>query len=133
MLFCVLCELAFIPWIFGLEKLSVLMKIRTGEEMPKFVVFFIKYFIPVFIFIIFVISWINEFSTNEGRVKNGWTPGVTWLGRLIWIVPLLIIAVGWFKRIKTEEIYDLIEKQYGIRFNPDGSYTESKGAKSVTN
>ena len=94
--FCVLCELAFIPWIFGIDKLSILMKERTGEEIPKFVKFFIKYIIPIFIFFLFIMSWINEFSadTTAGRVKNGWTSGITWLGRLITFVPLIGMIIG---------------------------------------
>jgi len=86
------------------------MKIRTGETMPKFVIYFIKFFIPLFIFVIFIITWISEFSENEGRKKNGWTVGITWAGRLIWIVPLLLIVGGYFKRIESEDIYTLIEK-----------------------
>jgi hypothetical protein len=56
-----MCELVFIGFLFGLDKLEILMFIRTKEKMPKFVKFFFKVFIPVFIFIIYVIGWIDEF------------------------------------------------------------------------
>ena len=111
-----------------MDKLAVLLKIRTGETIPKFVVIFIKFVIPCFIFIVFIMSWINEFSQNDGRDSDGWTGGITWAGRLLWIVPILIIFAGYFKPIETEEIYDLIEKQYGIKFAADGSHSQVQQA-----
>jgi SNF family Na+-dependent transporter len=126
LLACVLCELAFIPWIFGMDKLSILMEARTGEKMPAFVKIFIKFVIPVFIFAVFILAWISEFSADsaESRAEKGWTVGITWLGRMIWFLPLLFMIAGFFfpqAASGSPDVYDLIEEQYGIRFNKDGS------------
>ena len=56
-----LMELILLPWVFGMGKLSTLMELRTGETIPKFVTIMIKFFIPAFIFAIWIISWITEF------------------------------------------------------------------------
>lgn len=61
LLTCFLMELALVPWIFGMGRLNTLMELRTGETIPKWVVILIKFFIPVFIFAIFIISWVTEF------------------------------------------------------------------------
>lgn len=118
-----MCELVFIGFLFGLDKLEILMTLRTGEKMPKFVKFFFKVFIPVFIFIIYVIGWIDEFQYKESRDKNSWNDGILWAARLLFIVPMLLIPVGMWKQYPCEDIYELIEEQYGIRFedkvNPD--------------
>jgi hypothetical protein len=134
LLFCLLCELAFIPWLFGLEKLGILMKIRTGEDIPGFITIFIKYVIPIFIGVVYVIAWMVEFQYNQGRWDNRWTTTITWFGRLLWILPLLIIPFGAFVYpIETDDIYDLIEKQYGIRFcdNAEGYEYVNKETKLV--
>jgi len=60
--FVVLMELILISWIFGIDNLATLMEARTGEKMPAFVKIFIKYVIPAFIFVVFILAWINEFS-----------------------------------------------------------------------
>ena len=125
LLFCLLTELFCIPWIFGMHKLSVLMYIRTGQKIPVFIIFAIKTIIPVFILIVFVIGWVNEFDSDhwglkKGRVDAGWTFGHLWAGRLIWIIPLLAIPIGTaflkMTNYEIESIDNLVETQFGIRF-----------------
>jgi hypothetical protein len=49
--------------------------------------------------------------------------GILWAARLLFIIPMLLIPVGMWKQYPCEDIYELIEEQYGIRFedkvNPD--------------
>ena len=115
-------ELTLIPWVFGMGRLGTLMELRTGEKIPVYVTFCIKYFIPLFIFAIFIISWITEFQYNQDRVDAGWTTGIAWAGRMIMFIPMLIIPIGYFVRIECEDIDSVIAKQYGIKVERDGSY-----------
>jgi len=124
LLFCVLVELYLIPWHFGLDKLSRLMEERTGEKLPKWTYFFIKFLIPAFIFLLFVLTWIAEFSQNDGREAAGWTAGHAWGGRMIMFIPLLIVALGAWKQCECTSIYDAIKDQYGLEFNADGTITK---------
>ena len=129
LLFCVLVELWLIPWYFGLDKLSTLMEIRTGEKIPKWTYPFIKFIIPAFIFVLFILTWIAEFSNNDGRNAAGWTAGHAWGGRMIMFIPLLLVALGAWKQVKCDNIYDAIKEQYGIEFNADGTTRKVDGDK----
>lgn len=122
---CVLFELLFIPWLFGVDKLEVLMLERTGEKIPAFAKIAIKTIVPAFILMMFVLSWIYEFSPSTQETRN-WPTGILWLGRLIWIVPFFLVPLGHIWQIECPNIYDLIEEQYGIRFNQDGSHHRTK-------
>lgn len=130
--FCVLAQLIFIPWIFGMDKLSALMEARTQERIPKFVVYVIKFFIPLYIFVLFILAWVSEFSasTAEGRAATGWTAGITWLGRMIWFLPFIMMIVGFaFPNVQDPpSIYDLIKDQYGITFDEQGKPSSTKVA-----
>ena len=117
-----LMELTLLPWMFGMGRLSTLMELRTGEKIPGFVTIMIKFFIPAFIFAIWIISWVTEFQQNDSRDKDGWTTGITWAGRLLMFVPMLIIPIGYFKRIDCGNVDDMIAEQYGIKCNRDGTY-----------
>lgn len=118
LLFCLLMELVFFGWLFGIDKLDVLMQKRTGESIPVFVRWVIKIFIPVFTLIMIVINLIGEFSSAkaEARAKVGtssYQPGwITTLGRLLFIIPILCGFMGvipFLRYKKTINIYDLIE------------------------
>jgi hypothetical protein len=117
LLFCLMCELVFIGFLFGLDSLEVLMKIRTDETIGCFVKFFFKVFIPVFIFIIYVLGWVYEFQYKASRDANRWTEGILWAGRLLWIVPMLLIPLGMWKQYPCDNIDDLIAQQYGIKID----------------
>ena len=54
-------ELVFIGFLFGLDKLEILMKLRTGEKIPTFVKLFFKLVIPIFICTIYVLACVYEF------------------------------------------------------------------------
>jgi SNF family Na+-dependent transporter len=110
LLFCLMCELVFIGFLFGLDELEVLMKLRTGEKMPKFVKFFFKIIIPIFIFIIYVLGWVYEFQYKASRDANSWNAGILWAGRLLWIVPMLLIPLGMWKQYDCTNIHDLIHQ-----------------------
>lgn len=118
LLTCLLCELALIPWVFGMDNLSILLKERTGEVMPKFVIFFVKFIIPIYITAIYILSWVKEFQKDsQPAEKMKWPYGFFWLGRVLFIVPMLTIVFGYFKRIETPDIYDLVEAQFGMRLD----------------
>jgi hypothetical protein len=63
--------------------------------------------------------FISEFSASTAKDRN-WSTGITWLGRLLWIIPILSGFVGLINHPMTRpeavNIYDLIEEQHGIRF-----------------
>lgn len=124
-----IAELIFFPWIFGINKLEILMYRTTGEKIPFFVKLIVKFFITPFILIIFVIMWINEFRPST-QTSRGWPVAIAWAGRLLWIVPILCVGLGAIPalRVECENVYDLIEQQHGIRFNcktwDDDTYEE---------
>jgi len=100
LLTCLIAELILIPWIFGMDKLNVLLNQRTGETIPKFVVIFVKFIIPVFIIVIYILNIVKEFS-KDGDDERVWSYGILWLARLLFLVPMLAILAGYFKRIET--------------------------------
>ena len=109
-------ELALIPWVFGMDKLNILLKERTGETIPKFVIIFVKFVIPIYILAIYILSFVDEFK-KDGDDERTMNYGFIWLGRLLFIVPMLTIVVGYFKRIYSQDVYALIESPYGIKFD----------------
>lgn len=118
---CILIELALIPWVFGIDKLSTLLEARTGEVIPKFVRIFVKYLIPIYIFAIYIMAWVREFQKDaQSDEDNGMPYGFLWLGRLIMFAPMIAILVGLLVKFETPDIHTLIEKQYGMSFNSDG-------------
>lgn len=130
LLFCLLMELIFFGWLFGIDKLDVLLYRRTGEHIPVFVRWIVKVFIPIFTIAMIIINLIGEFSAAKAEARN-WEWWVTTLGRLLFIIPILLGFMGLvpaFQYKATRNIYDLIEEQYGIRFNNNGymdhSYVE---------
>jgi len=137
LLYCLLMELIFFGWLFGIDKLDVLLQKRTGENIPVFVRWVIKIFIPIFTIIMIIINLIGEFSEKKS-IERGWPGWITGLGRLLFVIPILCGFMGIipaFRYKKTINIYDLIEKQYGIRFNCNGymdhSYVEVNAPKAA--
>jgi hypothetical protein len=79
-----------------------------------------------------ILYFIGEFS-EATAVKRDWGGPITWLGRLLWIVPIASAFVGFCKpEVGHANVYDLIEKQHGIRFSNakigDHSFEEKAGA-----
>jgi len=127
LLYCLLMELIFFGWLFGMDKLNVLLEIRTGETIPVFVRYVIKYFIPIFTIAMIIINLIGEFSTETSNKRN-WPGIITTLGRMLFVVPILCGFMGLIPALRykrTKDIYDLIEEQYGIRFNCNGYFDHS--------
>jgi len=129
--FCLIMECIVIGWIFGIEKLSIIAKRTTGEDIPKVVIYLVKFFIPAFTMLNVILYFMTEFSAKKAKAR-GWGPGITWLGRLLWIVPIGLAFIGTcVKNIKMDDVYDLVEKQHGIRFNNEkmGDHSfEEKGS-----
>lgn len=63
-----------------------------------------------------------------GKEEPGYATFLQWMGRLLYIVPLLFIPLGAVFKINSPGVYDLVEEQYKIRFNNkkwnDHSYTK---------
>ena len=133
LLFCLLMELIFFGWVFGIDKLSILLEERTGEVIPIFVRWVIKVFIPLFTTLMIILNLVSEFSAAKAKARN-WEWWVTTLGRLLFIIPIGIgLFAGFIRKYSgTKSIYILIEEQYGIKFNHAGlndhTYTKSGGA-----
>jgi len=129
--YCLIMECVVIGWVFGIEKLSIIAKRTTNEEIPKIVMMLVKFFIPAFIGIQVIFYFINEFSASKAKARN-WPTGITWLGRLLWIVPIGCGFIGFCKPVKMDNVYDLVETQHGIRFNNssigDHSFEEKASA-----
>jgi len=94
----------------------------------------VKFFIPLFTTINIILYFIGEFSEAKAKSRN-WPTGLTWLGRLLWIIPILCAFLGFLGekgQIKCADVYDLVEKQHGIRFNNskigDHTFEEKAGA-----
>jgi len=111
--FCLMMECILIAWLFGIEKLDVLLKKCCDENIPKAVIFCTKFFIPLFTAINIVMYFISEFS-SETAADRGWPTGLTWLGRLLWIIPILSAFLGFIPHPMTRpdsaNVYDLIEE-----------------------
>lgn len=118
LLVCLFLQAYFIPWHFGMHKISQLMYFRTGQYVPIPYVLIIKIFVMIFSIIIFFIAFINEWDDTSRLNDDKWTQGHIWGGRLIWILPLIAGAVLAFFPLKDQEhIDELVLKQYGIRFD----------------
>jgi len=128
-------ELIFIGWMFGIDKLDILLERRTGENIPKVVKYICMYFIPVFTFLMMILNLSNEFSEEKAKARN-WNWIITFLGRMLFVIPILIgLFLGSIKRYPaTISVYTLIEEQYGIEFNCKGyfdhTFTEKKSLKN---
>jgi hypothetical protein len=129
--FCLIMECIVIGWIFGIEKLSIIADRTTGERIPMVTMILVKFFIPAFTFVNIVMYFMGEFSAKKAEGR-GWSVGITWLGRLLWIVPISLAFIGACYQIPMANIYDLVEAQHGIRFNNskigDHTFEEKGGA-----
>lgn len=137
--FCLIMECIVIGWIFGIEKLNIIAQRTTGESIPKVVMFLVKFFIPLLTFINIILYFIGEFSAKKAKSRldnSGWTVGITWVGRLLWIIPISSAFIGLCKQVPMDNVYDLVEKQHGIRFNAekigDHTFEEKAGAVEMT-
>lgn len=124
LLICLVLQTLFLPWIIGIHKISQMIYFRTGQYIPIFYVLVIRIFVPIFAIIITIIAIINEFADTEKRLKPveeegmNYNQGYLWGGRLIWLLPLVIMVVLMFVPVKNQETWDdLLTKQYGIRFD----------------
>jgi hypothetical protein len=64
-----------------------------------------------------ILYFITEFSAAKAKARN-WGGPLTWLGRLLWIVPIASAFAGFcFKNVPMADVYHLIEVQHGIKFN----------------
>ena len=112
---CLLLECAFFAWLFGVDKLEILLKKQNGEYIPTPVKWIVKWFIPIFGSMILYLN-IRYEQTTINSEKPGLATFLQWMGRLLYIVPLLCIPLGAVFTMDSPDIYDLIEEQYGIRF-----------------
>jgi len=72
---------------------------------------------------------ISEFSKKKAESRN-WPTGLTWLGRLLWIVPIGCAFIGFCGIVpkKMDSVWDLIEKQHNMEFT-----NKSKGSDANYN
>ncbi|WP_375180698.1 hypothetical protein, partial [Enterococcus rotai] len=72
-------ESVFITQVFGLSKLEILMKEKTGESMPRYCKIFAGYVMPVFSGLLLLYATYSEFSAKKAKTRPGWSSGITWL------------------------------------------------------
>ena len=66
----------------------------------------------------FILKLYTEFLPGVSfAMEQKWPMWITWLGRMLWIGPMVIVPLGSCIRTQTRSVYDLVEEQYGIRFN----------------
>lgn len=140
LLFCLMFECIFFVYYLGIDRLEILMYERTGETVWKPVKWLARYFVPVFTLLMIIFGIYSEIKTmateqipkSEGG--GGKTPGeaaIEYVGRMIYVVPVLAIPAAYFvkDKINSPDVFDLIEEQYGIRFHNksfnDTSYTKN--------
>jgi len=109
-------ECIFYAWLFGIDKLDILLHASCGERIPTPVKWTTKWFIPIFTLIMIFFS-IKAEQDKIVKELGGITTIIQWAGRLLYIVPLLMIPLGSVFTISCPSVYDLIDEQYGIRFN----------------
>merc|ERR1712137_1365751 len=100
LLFVLICQSVFIPWMVGIEKLSTLIEIATGDKIPKFYIFVIRVIVPIFAVLMFILGVINETDTEKRLCQvdtstpelaestkgcMNWSSGHLWGARLIWL------------------------------------------------
>jgi len=124
LLVCLFAQTLFIPYIFGIHKMSELIYIRTGQRIPKFFVLVIRTFVPLFGFIMLHFSYTGEFSLEKyTKVTTGsakWTAGHLWGFRMLIIIPAIMFVVAMFFPLKEcKSIDEMVEEQYGITFDAE--------------
>lgn len=93
-----------------MHKFSEIVFWRTGERVPKFYVFVVRVFCPVFAFLMLHLNYTGEFdSASVAKRVAASNYGYLWGGRLLWLVPLLILLWSIFFPLKgVKNIHDLI-------------------------
>lgn len=71
--------------------------------MPLFFIWMVKFFCPFIVSVVLILTLLNDFSRDSqlAREAVGWNAGVTWAGRLLWILPIVIFGIGALKPIET--------------------------------
>ena len=131
----IILQLILIPWIVGTDNLAILINKRTGENFPVLIQWVVKVFCPFIVFVVFILTWIYEFSpsTADDRASSaGWTAGITWAGRLMWILALVIMGVcACFPMKDVPHWTELVKEQYkdeGIQVQ-DGKIVDTQPNK----
>jgi len=117
LLVCLFSQCIFIPYVFGIHKLSEMIHIRTGSRVPKFYVLVIKTFVPLFGFIMLHFGYTGEFSAEKyaKAQAQSLTDGHFWGLRLLIIIPGILFVIGiFYPHPDIVDIHVLIEEQYGI-------------------
>lgn len=96
--FCLVAECILIAWWFGIEKLDVLLQKECNERIPMFVKLCIKFFIPIFTTVNIIMYFISEFSAAKAK-SRGWPVGITWLGRMLWVIPIISAFCGFIPKM----------------------------------
>ena len=130
LLICLLLECIFFAWLLGVDKLEVLLGIQNGEYIPVPVKWVTKWFLPIFTVFMIHLNIKGE-QTSIGKEPAGYATFLRWMGRMLYIAPLIAIPLGNVFKIQIPGVYDLIEEQYGIRFQNkkwnDHSYIDKDG------
>lgn len=113
-------EVVLIAWVFGINKMSELIFIRTGDRIPKFYIFILRIFVPAFATMMLIFGWIHEFTQVPQLKKEGYTDAQVWGARFIWLIPLTMCVVAAFFPNKHIKPIDLcIKEQFGIVFEKE--------------
>ena len=64
LVFLMVVETILLAWVFGFERLEVLLTEKTGEKFPIYAKYMVKFFSPLLMTIILIVGFYNEFKTN---------------------------------------------------------------------
>jgi len=120
LLFCLMFECIFFVYMLGIDRLEILAKERTNETVPKPVKWLAKFFVPVFTMCMIVFgiySEIKAMATEQTPKKDGGggktagEAGIEYVGRLLYIFPILAIPAGFLikHKVNSPNVFDLIE------------------------
>jgi len=120
LLFCLMFECVFFVYMLGIDRLEILAKERTDETVPKVIKWLAKFFVPVFTMCMIVFgiySEIKAMATEQTPKKDGGggktagEAGIEYVGRCLYIFPILAIPFGYFVKgkINSPSVFDLIE------------------------
>lgn len=123
LLFVFVAEVILIPWVWGVDRLSELIFLRTGDRIPRFYIFILKIFCPFFACLMLHFGYVIEWASTEQRTEEWkYSEGMIWGARMLWFLPMCAFIISIFFPLKEiRPIEDHIMDQFGIVFeNEEG-------------
>eukprot|EP00356_Strombidium_inclinatum_P003291 CAMPEP_0170500366 /NCGR_PEP_ID=MMETSP0208-20121228/34573_1 /TAXON_ID=197538 /ORGANISM="Strombidium inclinatum, Strain S3" /LENGTH=150 /DNA_ID=CAMNT_0010778375 /DNA_START=1227 /DNA_END=1675 /DNA_ORIENTATION=- len=108
LIFVLVVETYCLVYYFGLDNLDALLFARTGERLPGWMKYCLKYVSIPIMTVLFVYAINQEFKGIY--MEPAWTQ---WFGRCLLVAPMLIVGLGFIFPWKCTQAEQLIRSQYG--------------------